>query len=101
MYHVGYGLAVVGYQCVDVDETGDLRVVARFGDDHAAVGVADEEDGTVHQCDGAVGSCDVVFKGGERVLDGYDVVAFFVEKGNDAGPTGAVGEGAVYEDDVL
>ena len=40
-------LALVRREGSDVDEPGDLRIVARFGDHCAAIGVADENDGAI------------------------------------------------------
>ena len=53
-------LALVGDESGDVDEADDIRRIARFGDDHAAIAVADQKGRALLQVQHAFGRCDVV-----------------------------------------
>jgi len=53
---------VVGGEGGDVDQAGHLGVCARFRDDDAAVGVADEKDWAIFKGDRPFDGGDIVFK---------------------------------------
>ena len=91
-------LALVRSERRDVDERRHLRMVARFGDDDAAVRVADQNHRSALGVDGALGDGDVVGERDRRVLDDADGVAVLPQDLVDALPTGAVDEAAVDED---
>ena len=73
----------------------------RFGDDHPAIAVADQNGGALLQIQHAFGCRDVVGERCQRLLHHADRIAVFAKNVGDAPPSGAVGEGAVDEDDVL
>jgi hypothetical protein len=89
--------ALVGSEGGDVDEPGDLRVGAGFGDDDAAVRVTDEEDGPRLGGDRAPGERHVDRQRGGRILDDGDLEAVVLQQGVDAFPPGAVDEAAVNQ----
>jgi len=94
---VGFILSGVRHVRCDVDEGGDGRVGAGFGDDGATVAVADEDGGAVLQVDDAFGGGYIFFEGRFGFLDDGDVIAVFDEDVVDAAPAGAIGPGAVNE----
>ena len=94
-------LALVGDESGDVDEADDIGRIARFGDDHPAIAVADQKDGALLQIQHPFGRRDVVGERCQRLLHHADRIAVLAENVGDALPSGAVGEGAVDEDDVL
>ena len=53
---------LVGDEGGDVDEADDIRRIARFGDDHPAVAVADQKGGALLQIEHPFGRRDVVGK---------------------------------------
>jgi hypothetical protein len=53
-------LTLVGDERGDVDEAGDIRRIARFGDYHPAIAVADQKGGTLLQIQHPFGRRDVV-----------------------------------------
>ncbi|MCY1240480.1 hypothetical protein D9M72_533320 [compost metagenome] len=97
----GNGLALIRREGGDIDDGLHLFVGAGFGNDHAAIGVADEYDRAVLCGDRALGDGDVIGKRQGRVLDDGDVVAVLLEDVVDALPAGAIDEAAVNEHDIL
>jgi hypothetical protein len=98
---VGFVFSGVGHVRGDVDEGSDVRVIAGFGDDGAAVTVGDENGGAVLEREDAAGGGDVVRESGFGFLhDGY-AEAFLGEEIGNGLPAGAVGPSAVDEDDVV
>ena len=63
------GLTLVRSKRRDIDELRDLRVIAGFGDDCSAVGVADQDDWPVLRVNDAPGGHDVIGQRQRRVLD--------------------------------
>jgi len=55
-------LALVGDEGGDIDEPGDIRRIARFGDDHPAIAVTDQNGGALLQIQHPSGRRDVVGK---------------------------------------
>ncbi len=80
------GLALVGGERGDVGECRDILVVARFGDDDAAVGVADQDGGTIQAIEDPVGRGDVSGQRQGRVLhDGLQAIEDPVGRGDVSG----------------
>ncbi len=98
---VGFVFAGVGHVRGDVDESGDVRIIAGFGDDGSAVTVGDEDGGAVLKSEDAASGGDVVRESGFGFLHDGDAEAFFGEEVGDGLPAGAVGPSAVDEDDVV
>jgi hypothetical protein len=94
-----HGFAFVRRKRRDVDEPGDLGIVARFGNHHAAVRVPDENNGAVRTCDGALRRSHVIGERCSRVLDDGYGIALFLEQFVDLLPTRSVDESSVYQYD--
>src|SRR6202008_255204 len=75
-------------------------IVACLGDHGSAVGVADEDDGSVLGVDDALGRGGVVCERQRRVLGDRDGVAALLQQAVDGLPTRAVDKTAVDEDYV-
>jgi hypothetical protein len=84
-----------------IDQTRDLRVGAGFGDDDAAVGMADENCRAVLPGQHSVHRRNVIPQRGQRDLDDANMVAAVGQDVVDAAPAGTVGEGTVDEQDVV
>src|SRR6516165_3213152 len=67
--------AHVGLKRGDVDQAHDVRVVARPGDDDAAIAVSDENRRPVLLVQHAIGSGDIVLERGFGKLGNADLVA--------------------------
>ena len=91
----------VGHVRGDVHQAGHGWVVPGFGDYGASITVSDEDARAVLQSEDALGGGDVVFEGRLRFLDHGDVVAVLNEDVVHASPAGAVGPGAVNQNDIL
>jgi hypothetical protein len=91
------GLALVGREGRDVDEAGDLRVVARLRDDRAAGGVPGEDRLAILLGEHELRRRDVVGERQRGVLHDAHVVAVLLHDPVDALPPGAVDEPAVDE----
>ena len=89
-----------GAKGADVDQGRDVRVGACFGDDGAAVGVADQHDRAVLGVEDPPGGGGVAVQGQGRVLHDADPESVAGERFVDALPAGAVNEAAVDENDV-
>ena len=74
-----------------IDQTRDLRVGAGFGDDAAAVGMADENCRAVLPGQHSVHRRNVIPKRGQRDLDDAYMVAAVGQDVVDAAPAGTVG----------
>ena len=74
----GNRFARVGRERRDVDELGNLGMIAGLGDHHAAVGMADQHDRAVGLREDLVGRGDVAGQGQGGVLDDRDGVALRV-----------------------
>src|SRR5215472_3156461 len=95
------GIADLGHPSCDVNKPYDLRVVSGLGDDGAAPGVAHENDRAVLHGDDSTRRIRVVRQRRERILNGDDVKSALFKDWDDLGPTGAVCEGPVNENDIL
>ena len=94
-------LALVGGECCDVDEPGDVGIVARLRNHNIAVGVADQNRGPVLRGQRAPGDRDIVSQRHGGILDDGHVVAILLENVVDALPTRPVNEPSVNEKHVL
>jgi len=94
-----HGLALVGGERGDVDETDHLRIVAGFGDYGTAVRMANENHGVILCGDHLLRGRDVVGVRLRRVLDDSDGVPVLLEDVIDALSTRAVDEAAMNEND--
>ncbi len=95
------GLALVGGERGDVGECRDILVVARFGDDDAAVGVAGQDGGTVQAVEDLMGRGDVSGQRQGRVLHDGHPVAVRGQMVVDPLPAGSIDEPAVDQHYVL
>jgi hypothetical protein len=68
-------IAFVGREGRHIDQSGYFGVMARRGDDRAAIGVADEDAGAVLSIEDAFGGRDVVFESGVGVANYADFIA--------------------------
>jgi hypothetical protein len=93
-------LVLVRRERADVDQGRDVLAGACFGDDRAAVGVADEHDRPVLRVGDQARGRGVALQRQGWVLHHGDVVAVVSELVVDRPPAGPVGESAVHEDDV-
>src|SRR6185437_5923688 len=84
----------------DVDQGRDVLVGSGFGDDGAAVGVADEHDRVVLRVDDQPGRGGIALKRQGRVLHHGHLVTVLLEQVIDRPPAGPVYEPAVHENDV-
>jgi hypothetical protein len=85
----------------DVDESDDVgRVGPERGDDVPAIGVPGDDRRAVLKRQDLPQACDIVCDGRQRELGRRDPVAGGLQALDDAGLGGAVGPGAVDEDDV-
>src|ERR1700722_17690305 len=93
--------ALVQAERGDVDQARDIGVIrAERGDDLAAVGVPGDDGGAVLQVQHLAQPGNVIGERGQRELRRGDVVAVGLQALDDAAPAGALGPGAVDEDDV-
>src|SRR5215813_6335397 len=95
------GLALVRSKRTNINEPRDLRVIARLGDHGSAVGMADQNHGTILRGDDPFRSRDVTRKREGWILDDRNGVAGFLQGFVDALPAGSVDEASVNENDVL
>src|SRR5262249_18303667 len=95
------GCADVGGVSGHVYQARYLRVVTNFADDSTAPGVPYENDRTVLHGDDSTCRIGIVRQRRERILNGDSVKAAFFKDWNDLGPTAAVREGSVNENDIL
>ena len=91
------GLALVGRERSDVNQSRDFRIVAGLGDDRATVGMTNQQHRGVLRFDHAIGRGHIIGNRAERILDGYDMQPFGLQKRDKLGPTGAIGPSAVDE----
>ena len=85
----------------DVDQTNDVgRVGAERGDDLAAVGVPGNQGWPVLAGQDLTQPGDIIGQRGQRELGCSDAVPVGLQLLDNGAPTGAVGPGAVHEDDV-
>ena len=94
--HVRDRLAFVRGERGHIDERLHL-VAARRPDDPAGIGVAGEDNGSLHSLERPVERSDVVVEGGQRQRRGHSLDAARREHRNDLRPTRPVGPGAVGE----
>ena len=98
---LGEGLAGLGGEGGDVDQSDDVGQVTGLGDHRAAVGVADEQDRSVGLADHLLGAGGVVGERRQGVLHGVErVVAAAVQLDDDLRPVGGTAPETVDEDDV-
>src|SRR5690606_20962513 len=71
----------------------------RLGDDDAAVGVTDEQDGAAEACDDVADVRRVARHAPQRVGDGDRLDAELLQAGDDAVPARRLGERAVHQHD--
>jgi hypothetical protein len=92
--------ASLGRERADEDEGGDIGVAdRRVADDHAAIGVTDQDD-TIRNAGDDVGDVrSVAGHTAQRIGDADDGVAVVAQDAHDTVPTGRIGECAVHEYD--
>jgi hypothetical protein len=61
-------------------------MVSGFGDDNAAVGVTNQQDGSILGVDQAIGGGHVIGNRAQRILDRYGVEALGWQSQDDLGP---------------
>jgi hypothetical protein len=93
-------LVLVRRECADVDQGRHVLVGSCFGDDGAAVGVADQHDRAVLRVDDAPRRSGVARQRQSGVLHRSDMVAILPEQVIHCPPAGPVDEAAVHENDV-
>jgi hypothetical protein len=89
-----------GANAAYVDEPGHLGIGARFGDDDAAVGVADQDHRAVLRGEDELRGRYVARQGQGRILDDAHGVAVFPQDLVDSVPAGPVHEATVYKSDI-
>ena len=85
--HAAECLAHIGRKSCDINEAGDFRVVSGFGNDRAAVGMADQKYRSVLRVYDAVCRCHVIGNRTQGILDGYDVQTIGLQGWNEFRPT--------------
>jgi hypothetical protein len=95
------GLAFVRSEGRDVDEGRDFGMPARLSDHHAAVRVTDQDRRTFLFIEDQIGRDHVALQRDGRILDDAYGETVLLEDVVDAGPTRAVDEGAVNQNDVV
>jgi hypothetical protein len=99
--HAEQRFACVRHEGRDVDEARDILRFAGFGDDDAAIGMADKDRRPVLPREHALRGGNILGKSRQRVLnDAYREAAFGQDVGNTS-PARPVGPGAMDEDDIL
>jgi len=94
-------LALIQPERGDVDQANDVgRIGAERGDDLAAVGVPGNDGWPVLAGQDLAQPGDVIGQPGHRELGCGDAVPVGLQVLDNGAPTGAVGPGAVHEDDV-
>src|ERR1700684_1436463 len=83
------GLTNVGRIRGNIDEPRDLWIVARFGDDRSAPGVADKDYRPILQSNHALCGADIIGERGQRVLYCDHVKTACLQDGDNFAPTGA------------
>src|ERR1700738_3914933 len=81
-------LARIGHVGRDVDQTGNRRIVTRFGNYGTAIAMSDKNAWAILLSEDALYCGDIVFKGGFRFLDDADVIAILHQNVVHAFPTG-------------
>jgi hypothetical protein len=94
-----HGLAGVGGDRRDIDESGDAIVHARAGDCGAAVGMADEDHGAANTVERARHGREIFCVAVEPVLHGDHLIAICLQRGDHLGEARAVSPKSVAEND--
>ncbi len=84
----------------DVNESPDLWIVTRFGDDNSSVGVTDQKHGTIRKSNGSLRCGNIVRKRGERNLNRDYIQSLALKCGNHLCPTGPVHPRAMYKQHI-
>ena len=95
------GVTDLGHPSRDINKPYDLGVISGLGDDGTAPGVPHENDRAILYGDDSTRRVYIVRQRRERILNGDDVKAPLFKDWNDLGPTGAVREGPVDEDNIF
>jgi len=92
--------ALLRGEATDVEECLDVLVASgRIADDHAAVGVTDQDDGPLDGLEDAGDRLRIARDAAERVCRRDHRVALVLQAADHVVPTGGLGEGAEDEDD--
>ena len=93
-------LARIRRPCRHIDESRNIRMYTRFGDDHPGKGMPDENRRPILPCQHSLGRGNRFGQCRQRVLHGRDVETCRLQSYDYLGPTRSVGKEPVHENDV-
>ena len=94
------GLTLIRSKRGDIDESGNLRVIAGFGDDCSAVGVANQDDSPVRRVNDAPRDDDVIGQRQRRDLNDCDVVTVPRQDVVHVLPSGAIYPTSMHDNNI-